>query len=177
LFQLPTPKSYIWSLGIAVALTAPGVLRSLDFVWWKRGLVTLAFIVLASISGLLVRPWIPPASLWLTKVAITDNVDDESRSPSKKLSTITSAQLHAGIYAYTAIHAPRGLHERIYHQWVYNGKKFDKIALDIRGGNEQGYHTWTHKTNFPAEAKGDWEIRVMTDANQVIGVLRFKVVD
>jgi hypothetical protein len=177
LFHLPTPKSYLWSLGIAVILTAPGILRSINLMWWKRSLITLAFIALTSIIGLLVRPWIPPASLWLTKVAITDQISEGSRAPKQQLNTITSAQLHAGIYAYTAIHAPRGLRERIYHQWIHNGKKFDRIALNISGGNDQGYQTWTHKTNFPADAKGDWQIQVMTEANQVIGILRFKVVD
>ena len=90
---------------------------------------------------------------------------------------VSSDQLRNGIYAYTAIHAPRGLNERIYHQWSRNGKKLDKIALDITGGREQGYRAWSHKMNFPEEVAGDWKITVMTEANQVIGVLRFEVVE
>jgi hypothetical protein len=31
--------------------------------------------------------------------------------------------------------------------------------------------------NFPADSIGNWQIYVMTEAEQVIGVLRFKVVD
>ena len=176
LFQLPTPKSYVWSLGISVLLTTPGVMRSMSMSWWKRSIAALAFALLTFAFGIFVRPWIPPASLWLTQVAITDHID-ESRSPTQEFKTITNTQLHAGIYAYTAIHAPRGLHERIYHQWIYKGKKMDKIALDISGGRDEGYHTWTHKNNFPAEAAGEWQIQVMTAADQIIGVLHFVVID
>ena len=134
-------------------------------------------IALTCGAGLAVRPWIPPASIWLTQVAITDHIDDASRSPTQKLTVITTAQLHAGIYAYTAIHAPRGLHERIYHQWILNGRKLDKIPLDISGGNADGYRSWSHKMNFPEQALGNWQIQVVTEGQQVLGVLRFKVGD
>jgi len=177
IFHLPTPQSYLWSLGIAVLLTCPGVVRSMSVVWWKRTIAIAFLIMCAGVFGIVVRPWIPPASLWLTKVAITDHIDNRNRAPKQQLKTVTSAQLHAGIYAYTAIHAPRGLRERIYHQWIHNGKKFDKIALNISGGNDRGYQTWTRKTNFPTNATGDWQIHVITEANQIIGILRFKVVD
>ncbi|MFO1390126.1 DUF5924 family protein [Cellvibrio sp.] len=177
IFHLPTPQSYLWSLGVAVLLTCPGLVRSMTVAWWKRVAAIAILIVCATGFGILVRPWIPPASLWLTKVAITDRIDNRERAPQQQFKTITSTQLHAGIYAYTAIHAPRGLRERIYHQWIHDGKKFDKIALNISGGNDQGYQTWTHKTNFPKDAAGDWQIQVVTEANQIIGILRFKVVD
>src|SRR5690606_40139360 len=55
-----------------------------------------------------------------------------------------------GIYAYTAIHAPRGLNERIFHVWIHNGKVIDRVALQISGVREEGYRSWSHKQNFPA---------------------------
>lgn len=175
IFHLPTPKSYLWSLGVTLLLTCPGLIRSMSVVWWKRTTAIIVLIGSIGALGIFVRPWIPPASIWLTKVAITDRIDDRSRAPKQEFNTITNVQLHAGIYAYTAIHAPRGLNERIYHQWIHNGKTLDKIALNISGGNERGYQTWTHKTNFPVDANGDWQIQVVTEANQIIGILRFKV--
>lgn len=39
--------------------------------------------------------------------------------------------LGSGLYAYTAIHAPRGLNERIYHVWYCDNNEVDRIALDI----------------------------------------------
>ncbi len=177
LFHLPTPQSYLWSLSIAAVLTCPSAAHTLPLQQWKRYLITVLLIMITCGLGFLVRQWIPPASLWLTQVAITDHIDDEIKSPSQKLTVLHPDQLRNGIYAYTAIHAPRGLNERIFHQWSRNGKKLDKIALDIKGGREQGYRAWSHKMNFPTEVVGQWKITVMTEANQVIGVLRFEVTD
>lgn len=177
IFHLPTPKSYLWALAIAVLLSLPGVARDLVLVWWKRIPAMLLMMLAACAIGLLSRPWIPPASIWLTQVAITEHVDDESRLPKNRLRSVSRDQLHNGIYAYTAIHAPRGLQERIYHQWKHDGKLVDKIALDVSGGREEGYRSWSHKVNFPEDAVGNWQIMVVTEAQQVLGVVRFKVVD
>ncbi|RYY76658.1 MAG: DUF2914 domain-containing protein [Gammaproteobacteria bacterium] len=177
IFHLPTSQSYLWALGVAAVLSAPGIARSFSEIWWKRIPIMLLFIVGTFGIGLAARHWIPPASIWLTQVAITDRIDDESRSPNKKFKIITPEQLHQGIYAYTAIHAPRGLRERVYHAWYQDGKQFDRIALDISGGNEDGYRSWSHKKNFPKDAEGNWRIQVETEARQVLGILRFKVVD
>lgn len=177
LFYLPTPKSYLWALGIAGLLSLPQAAYFMAYSWWKKIIAGLLLIITMGSLGLAVRPWIPPASLWLTQVAITDHIDNANRSPKNRLKTITTEQLHKGLYAYTAIHAPRGLNERIYHQWRLNGQVVDKIALDIHGGREEGYRAWTHKMNFPANSVGNWQIQVLTEANQMVGVLRFRVVE
>jgi len=177
IFHLPTSKSYLWALGVAAVLSSPGIARSFSESWWKRIPIMLLIIAGTFGAGLAVRHWIPPASIWLTQVAITDHIDNTNRLPNKKLKVVTNQQLHQGIYAYTAIHAPRGLRERIYHAWYQDGKEFDRIALDISGGNDEGYRSWSHKMNFPKDAAGNWRIQVETEARQVLGILRFKVVD
>jgi hypothetical protein len=83
----------------------------------------------------------------------------------------------SGLYAYTSINAPRGLDERIYHVWRHNGEEVDRIALDIHGGRKEGYRAWTHKQNFPPDVLGKWQVRVLTEDGQMIGVLRFEVTD
>jgi hypothetical protein len=174
LFHLPTSQSYQWSLGIALLIAVSGVISESGFSWWQR---TLSVIVLASalgFAGLMLRPWVPPATLWLTKVAITQSVDG-NREPKNDLKSLSESELHKGLYAYTAIHAPRGLNERIYHVWQLDGKEVDRVALEINGGREGGYRAWSRKQNFPANAKGRWQIRVVTEANQLIGILRFRV--
>jgi len=50
------------------------------------------------------------------------------------------------------------------------------VALEINGGRQAGYRAWSHKVNFPKHSLGRWQIHVMTEANQLIGVLRFNVV-
>jgi len=176
LFYLPTPQAYLWSLGAAILLSLPGILRALPRVWWRRFIATAALIPLIGAAGYYVRPWIPSATLRLTKVAVTDEINNRDRAPERALKVITEDQLRAGLYAYTAINAPRGLRERIYHEWRRNGRTVDRIALEITGGREAGYRAWSHKLNFPPYPVGSWEIHVLTEANQVIGILRFRVV-
>lgn len=176
IFQLPTPKSYALSLSVALVITLPSVVGELTWRWWQRGCAIILLAALVGLAAFVVRPWVPPATLWLAEVAITDHIDSDKRSPDNALTVISQQQLHSGLYAYTAIHAPRGLNERIYHEWQLNGQQIDKVALDINGGREAGYRSWSHKVNFPQNSIGRWQIRVVTEANQVIGVLRFRVV-
>lgn len=168
IFHIPTSKSYFFSLTIAIVLSLPGLLRALPFHGWQRWLVALALVVALGGFGVYVRAWIPTATLRLVEVAITEHIVDESRSPESTLKTVTVEQLSTGLYAYTAIRAPRGLNERIYHVWRLDGKEVDRIALDIGGGREAGYRAWTHKLKFPPDPTGLWKIRVVTEAKQVI---------
>lgn len=177
IFQLPTAKSYAWSLGIALAITLPSVAGELAWRWWQRTIAIVLLALAASAVAFIARPWVPPATLWLTEVAVTDHVDSGKRSPDNALTHVSPEQLRKGLFAYTAIHAPRGLNERIYHEWQLNGQQIDRVALDINGGREAGYRAWSHKLNFPENPVGRWQIRVVTEANQVIGVVRFRVVE
>lgn len=177
IFHLSTPQTYRIALLIATLLALPSLPGLIGFTGWRR-IVLLAALPLAMASaGWLARAWVPPATLWLTEVAISDCFDGEQRTPGQSLQQISPAQLHdGGLYAYTSINAPRGLNERIYHVWQHNGREVDRIALDINGGRKEGYRAWTHKLNFPASPEGRWQVRVVTEAGQMIGVLRFDVV-
>lgn len=109
-------------------------------------------------------------------MAVSSQFDDQSRTPGDSLEQVGASQLRSqGLFAYTAINAPRGLDERIYHVWMFNGKEFDRIALDIHGGRKEGYRAWTHKQNFPGDPVGHWQVKVLTEAGQMIGTLRFDV--
>ncbi|MCQ4315065.1 DUF2914 domain-containing protein [Stutzerimonas zhaodongensis] len=178
IFHLTTPQSYQLALGIAVALALPS-LSGLFATWnWRSVLGMLALASVVGVAGWMGRTWVPPATLWLTDVAVTTTLDDASRKPGNRLRQLTNQQLHGnGLYAFTAINAPRGLKERIYHEWTHNGRRVDRIPLDISGGREAGYRAWTHKRNFPEHAEGRWRVRVVTEAGQMIGMLRFRVVE
>ena len=178
IFHLSTPQSYRIALLIATVLALPSLPGLIGFAGWRR-IVLLAALPLAMASaGWMARSWVPPATLWLTEVAISDHFDGAQRTPGESLQQIRPEQLRDdGLYAYTSINAPRGLNERIYHVWQHNGQEVDRIALDIHGGRKEGYRAWTHKKNFPADAVGRWQVQVLTEAGQMIGVLRFKVVE
>lgn len=178
IMHLTTAQSYPLALGSALVLAIPSIIKALPRRRWWRGLALLGVLLALGVCGWFGRLWVPPATLWLTDVSVSFEVDSLEKTPGRSIRTLTSDQLHRnGLYAYTAIRAPRGLNERIYHVWLKDGEEVDKIALDIQGGRHEGYRAWTHKENFPELAPGDWQVQVVTEANQMIGVLRFEVTD
>ncbi|MNP20724.1 hypothetical protein D3C76_1133100 [compost metagenome] len=176
ILHLNTPESYRLALGIAVLLSFPSLAVSVSIQKWWRWLALLGLTVAVGTVGWFGRAWVPPSTLWMTEMAVTAQFDNVQRTPGDSLETVPAAQISSqGLYAYTAISAPRGLDERIYHVWRLNGREVDRIALDIRGGREAGYRAWTHKQNFPPNPAGKWQVQVLTEAGQVIGTLRFEV--
>lgn len=176
ILHLTTAQSFKLALIAAMALSFPSLASSFPITNWRRGVALVLVTLSVGAGGWLLRSWVPPATLWLTEVAVSTEVIN--RQPGDSLDEIPVSQIRgAGLYAYTAINAPRGLNERIYHVWQLNGKEVDRIALDIHGGRKEGYRAWTHKQNFPPNPVGRWQVRVLTEDGQVIGVLRFKVVD
>jgi hypothetical protein len=178
IFKLTTPQSYQLALAASAVLSFPSLFAIITVQRWWRGLLLVGLTLVLAAGGWLARAWVPPATLWLTEVAVTVQLDNQNRAPGQSLKLIRVAQLRSeGLFAYTAINAPRGLSERIYHVWRHNGGEVERIALDIQGGRKQGYRAWTHKQNFPEQPVGNWQVQVLTEAGQMIGVLRFKVTE
>lgn len=178
ILHLTTAESYKLALITAMLLSFPSMASGYPINTFKRG-VGLVFMTLAiGGAGWMLRSWVPPATLWLTEVAVSTRFDNQNRTPGESIQVIGVNQLRSsGLYAYTSINAPRGLDERIYHVWRHNGEEADRIALDIHGGRKEGYRAWTHKQNFGPDVLGQWQIRVLTEDGQMIGVLRFEVTD
>ncbi|MFZ6048003.1 DUF5924 family protein [Pseudomonas sp. CR3202] len=176
ILQLTTAQSYRWALGAAVALSFVSLFGVIPGQRWWRVVGLLGLTLALGGLGWVTRVWVPPATLWLTEVAVTPELDNHRRTPGDGVKEVTSGDLRTkGLYAYTAINAPRGLNERIYHVWRFKGREVDRIALDIHGGREAGYRAWTHKQNFPSDPVGRWQVQVLTEAGQMIGTLRFRV--
>ena len=174
--HLTTDQSFKLALGIAMLLSFPSLASIFPIRTVRNALAILCITLGIGAAGWVLRSWVPPATLWMTEVAISTQVED--RTPGRSLKQVSAAQIRSnGLYAYTAINAPRGLDERIYHVWKFNGKEVDRIALDIHGGRKEGYRAWTHKQNFPDNPTGKWQVRVLTENGQMIGVLRFEVTD
>lgn len=177
LLQLSTAQT----LALASAVIAVFALPSLAQLVSRRGpagwLLLGAAAAAFGIATWLLRAHVPPATLWLREAAVTQQLDPATRTPGPALDRIHRADLAAGLYAFGAIHAPRGLHERIDHRWRQNGVEIDRIALDIAGGRESGYRAWSYKRSFPADPRGHWQVRVVTESGQRIGQIEFDVVD
>lgn len=177
MLHLSTGESYALAVAALLIVTLPTLVQTLPTQAWYH------WLLLGVITGLLGallwagRYWVPPATLWLTHVSVTRSVDEQAREHGRSIQTITDAALHnGGLYAYSAIRAPRGLEEAVYHVWRHEGHVVDRIPLDISGGRKDGYRAWTHKVNFPADSRGHWSIEVQTATGQMVGVLRFNVV-
>ncbi len=175
--HLTTDETYRYATAATVVLAVPTLFRfAIEGGLWKGLLRLVAMIALLAATLWFGRYWVPPATLWLTDVHVATEIDSASRKPGAGIKQISQQQLQAqGLYAYTAIRAPRGLGEQVYHVWVHEGREVERIALNIRGGREQGYRTWTHKTRFPERSAGRWQVQVVTGAGQMIGVVRFEV--
>ncbi|MCX2523880.1 DUF5924 family protein [Larsenimonas rhizosphaerae] len=121
------------------------------------------------------RSWVPPATLWITSSALSPSFNQAARSPEGTMALTSSALEARGLYAYTAIHAPRGLNEKVFHVWRHEGKVVDRIPLTIKGTGGDAYRAWSHKLHFPRDSAGPWQVDVITADGQRIGVIRFNV--
>lgn len=176
ILRVPTGDSYKLALAVAVVLSLPSLAGSITLPAGWRKLAMVGLLMALAAGGWLARQWVPPATLWLTEVAITTALDSAARAPGDSLTEISRSQLRRdGLYAYTAINAPLGLREHVHYLWLHEGRRVDRITLDIRGGRDKGYRAWTHKLNFPADPSGRWLVKVVTDTGQMIGILRFRV--
>ncbi|MEX2479371.1 MAG: DUF5924 family protein [Gammaproteobacteria bacterium] len=177
LVHLGSEQSLIVALASALLFSLPSIATLLPEERWWRRVPLLLLLLLALAAGLWqARSWIPPAALRLVEMSVTQSIDRAARQPGPSLARIDAAELgRNGLYAWTSVRAPRGLHEQIHHVWLHDGREVDRIALDIEGGRKAGYRGWSHKLNFPNPASGAWQVRVVTDAGQLIGATRFTI--
>lgn len=176
MLQLTTAQSLALALLMSMLFSLPSLFHLLNNQrWWRLPLMAVMLMALA--AGLWqARAWIPPAALKLTGISLSQKMDRALRTPGEELEQLDAATLKAqGLFAWTAVRAPRGLREKIHHVWLHNGNEVDRITLDIRGGRDQGYRAWTFKSNFPRDPVGNWQVQVITDSGQLIGLTRFTV--
>lgn len=77
-----------------------------------------------------------------------------------------SAPVPEQLVCATAIIAPRGLRDALVHRWSQGGQTRDEIPLDVRGGREKGYRTFSVKHNI---GPGKWRCEVRTASGQLLG--------
>jgi hypothetical protein len=176
LLHLTTTQTLALASASVAVLAVPSLLNLIDrgrALHWA--LLAGGAMALGGVSWL-ARPWVPPATLWIQDGRITERVDEALRAPGPALATAPASQVHAqGLYAFTAIRAPRGLREHVHHRWLLDGVEVDRIPLELVGGRAGGYRAWSHKRGFPADPRGEWKVQVVTEGGQLIGELRFRV--
>ncbi len=176
LWHLTTTESLWLALICLAAVSVPAWHAALPRVVPLRAVFALCLAVGLAWLGWQVRVAIPPATLWVSDMRMTHSVDVPGRSAGDEVSVIDEQSLRAnGLYAWSSIHVPRGLREKVVHHWLHKGRLVDAIALDVKGGREAGYRAWSHKRAFPADALGRWDVRVVTQSGQLIGQTAFHV--
>lgn len=176
LWQLSTTLSLAIASGTLGLLSLPSLASLIAPRSARRWALLLAAAAALGLLSWLARAWVPPATLWLGQSVISADIDPGHRTPGVPLDTVPDQVLRdGGVCAFTAIHAPRGLREQVFHRWLFQGREMLRVPLQISGGREQGYRAWSCKQSFPADAAGRWRVEVVTDAGQLIGVVRFRV--
>lgn len=177
MLSLTTGESLILSILAMMFFSLPSVMGLLKPGGVVRWLAMAGLLIVLGGIAWTGRTWIPPATLWLSGSALSPGFDTAAREPSGSMTLTPQALRSRGLYVYTAIRAPRGLREKVYHVWRHEGDVVERIALVIHGGRDQGYRAWTHKQNFSADLKGRWQVDVVTQTGQRIGSVRFTVAE
>ncbi|EWS96985.1 DUF2914 domain-containing protein [Pseudoalteromonas sp. SCSIO 43095] len=176
LLNLTTSQSIEIALITAIIFTIPSLGNLMPNARWWRFPLLVVLLSALSVGLWQLRSWVPPAALRLTDITLSHEVDIQQRKPIGNVKVLDVDTLRReGLYSWTAVKAPRGLNEKIFHVWTLNNQVVDRIALNITGGREQGYRAWTHKMNFPADPAGKWQVQVVTESGQLIGLAKFTV--
>jgi hypothetical protein len=108
--------------------------------------------------------FLPPAPLSLARATFA--VDVVQRAPVGAATRFTAPD---ELVCHTAVRAPLGLRDALFHVWRHDGVVVQRVALDIAGGaREDGFRTWSKRTR---PAPGRWECRVETRLAQQVGVV------
>ncbi len=83
------------------------------------------------------------------------------------------------IYIFSSIFAPTNLKESVFHRWRWynetmgSWENVEDIGYEITGGRDGGFRGYTFKNNVKP---GKWEVQVLTDEEQMLGVIGFTIV-
>ncbi|TSC70439.1 MAG: hypothetical protein CEO12_373 [Parcubacteria group bacterium Gr01-1014_46] len=84
------------------------------------------------------------------------------------------------LYAYSAIFSPSKLNTTVIHEWQHYDEVTKKwvtentVDLPVIGGRGGGFRTYSVRNNL---APGKWIVNVLTDTGQLIGRLRFNIIE
>ena len=178
LVGVPPFAALLIAAWLAVVALTPAVCRARGWRWSTGLIVTsLVGLVIAGAAGL--RPIvIPPAPLFVASKALGWTVGTVDSLEPIAAAIRADDLKQRGLVAYTAIYAPAGLRQPVEHVWRREGRIINVVRLTpIEGGRREGYRTYSRKSAFPAGSVGRWTVDVMTASGQLIGRLRFRVVE
>jgi len=85
-----------------------------------------------------------------------------------------------GAYVFTSVFAPSGLSTIILHEWQYYDPAMrdwvtkSTLQFSIYGGQDKGFRGYTKKSSLQ---EGSWRVNVLTQYGQLIGRVKFTVIN
>jgi hypothetical protein len=154
----------LWIAAMMVAVFAPLV----RYVELRRERIPVQTILISALVPIalffdLARA-VPPAPLRLVEIGLGTGVVSRTLQGESDYFETPPAKMHC----FSAIAAPAGLRENLEHVWMHDGKVFDPIVLEVRGGREEGFRTWTRRS-LGKNPSGKWTCEVRTPQGQVLG--------
>lgn len=169
-----------WALVLSAVLSQlaliPALRRGFTQSWRNAALLAALGGALTATVAWSLRGWIPPGPLNLSAATFARSV--ERLEPVEPVQRVSAADLQAwgGLTCFTAVSAPAGLREPIYHVWRKDGTPVTRIALSpIRGGRPGGFRTYSQRSDLGADPAGRWTVDVLTAQGQLIGRVRLVV--
>lgn len=176
LIGLPSEISLPLSGCLSVLLLMPACRQYVRIPWASAALYTTTGAVVLTVGVWWTRTWIPPVPLHLSRATFAHAV--ERLAPLEPVARILTSRLRdwGRLVAFTAITAPSGLAEPVYHVWRKNGQTVDQMLLStVRGGRPGGFRTYSWKTDLGSDPAGRWVVDVRTVHGQLIGRVRLLV--
>jgi hypothetical protein len=156
------------SLLIAVAATAGGSI--LIALFRRAGRIAALVVAAAMIAAYMYggARFIPPAPLRLQDPQMGTSVVERRLAGGD----VAYDQPPAQLVCYTPIVAPNGLRDHLRHVWRQDGVKRMAISLEVRGGRDKGFRTWS---TYHGPAPGHWTCTVETESGQLLGRVSARV--
>jgi hypothetical protein len=162
--------------GLSILLLIPACRQYLGWSWATATLRVAAGAAVVAVGVWWARAWVPPVPLYLNRGTFAKAMDRlEPLEPVARVSTQTLRDW-GRMVAFTAITAPSGLAEPVYHVWEKNGRAVSQVLLStVRGGRRGGFRTYSWKTDLGADPAGLWQVDVRTVHGQLIGRVQLLV--
>ncbi len=176
LLRVRSALALILSGIVSMLALAPVFRRGTRGPWTDALLRAGVCAVVAAVVLWPLRGWIPPVPLQLTRATFAKSVSE--LEPEQPVSRVSAGELLTwqGLTAFTAVAAPAGLREPIYHIWRKDGILVARILLSpIRGGRRGGFRTYSRRTNLSPNPVGKWTVDVLTAHDQLVGRIQMVV--
>jgi hypothetical protein len=165
----------------------PATTERLMGLWLPVGASTGALLLLL---GAIRVGLVPPLPLAMKRAAVAEGIAQTPEGPELVEPRWTQAlwRLVLGppvmrwsegdeVVVYTAVHAPEDLALTLTHAWerwdsTEGWVQTDDLKLQVRGGREGGWRTWSRKRHL---REGAWRVRVLSPRGQELGRVPFTI--